>query len=276
MRPSMPPRERPPSVLDERIKSAFYWATAVLSVGALVVAVIKCFAATDLDWPETALLAVAVAGTVATLARQLTLLHAVCATILIAIAGGGLATLNARTGLPFGPCLLGQKAGEKIFNILPWSLPMLWPVAILSSRGVARLILRPWRKTKTYGFRLIGLAAVLTAFFDFTLEPFAANVKHYWYWERTALPVTWQGTPVVDFFGWMVATILILAFVTPLLINKNPRPKTAPDFFPLGIWLGGILLFGAGCAVEKIWPAVAADVVIALVTTGFAVRGARW
>ena len=175
MRPSMPPRERPPSVLDERIKSAFYWATAVLSVGALVVAVIKCFAATDLDWPETALLAVAVAGTVATLARQLTLLHAVCATILIAIAGGGLATLNARTGLPFGPCLLGQKAGEKIFNILPWSLPMLWPVAILSSRGVARLILRPWRKTKTYGFRLIGLAAVLTAFFDFTLEPFAAS-----------------------------------------------------------------------------------------------------
>jgi uncharacterized membrane protein len=263
-------------MLSDKMKAAFYWVTAVLSAAALVIALIKCFGAMNLEWPEIALLAAAVAGTVATLARQLPILHAVTVTILITVIGGGLAALNAKTGLPFGPYMIGANAGAKLFNVLPWAVPLLWPVAIISSRGVARLILRPWRKTKTYGFRLIGLAAVLAALFDFTFEPFASRVKHYWYWEPTNLPVTWLGAPLVDFLSWIVVTVLILSFTTPLMINKKPRQPSGPDFFPLGIWLGGILLFGAGCAVARIWMAVGADAVIAVATTVFAVRGARW
>ncbi len=272
----MPNRDQPTSDLAGKLKSGFYWATAFLSAGALVVAVIKCLVATDLNWPETALLSVAVAGTVATLSRQLPVLHALSATILIILIGGGVSVLNAKTGMPFGANIVGQASGARLFDILPWALPLLWPVAILSSRGVARLILRPWRKTKSYGFRLIGVAAVLTVLFEFAFEPFASRVKHYWYWEPTALPVTWQGAPLVDFFGWMVVTVLILAFVTPLLINKKPRQQSAPDFFPLGIWLGGLVLFGAGCVAQKIWPAVGADATIGTITTVFALRGARW
>lgn len=276
MRSSIPTQEKPPSRSAEKLNSGFYWAAAFLSVAALIVAVIKCLAAKDVNWPETALLAVSVAGTVATLARQLPILHALSATVVIACAGGGISALNAKTGIPFGPYLFGQGSGMRLFDVLPWMVPLFWPVAILSSRGVARLILRPWRKTKAYGFRLIGLAAVLTVLFEFAFEPFASRVKHYWYWEPTALRVTWEGAPLVDFFGWMAVTVLMLAFVTPLLINKNPRPKSSPDFFPLGIWLGGLVLFGVGCAAQKIWPAVAADAVIAATTTVFAVRGARW
>ncbi len=276
MRPPTPPRSRPASVGEAKMKAAFYWGTAFLSGAALILAVVECFTAADLNWPETALLAAAVAGTIATLARQLPLFHALFAAILFTLAGAGIALLNARTGLPFGPFVFGQKAGEKMFGVLPWAIPLIWPVTILSSRGVARLILRPWRKTQTYGFQLIGLAAGLTALFDFTLEPFATRVKHYWFWESTALPLTWQGSPLVSFFSWAVVTILLLAFITPLLINKNPRPPSAPDFFPLGIWLGGIVLFAAGCAVQKIWPAVAADAAIGTVAAVFALRGARW
>ena len=87
MRPSMSSRERPPSMMSDKMKAIFYWATAVLSAAALVIAVIKCFAATSLEWPETALLAAAVAGTLATLARQLPLLHAVSVTVLITVIG---------------------------------------------------------------------------------------------------------------------------------------------------------------------------------------------
>jgi len=272
----MPTRNPPPSAFVEKMKSGFYWAAAFLSAAALILAVVKCFASTNLNWPETALLSLAVAGTVATLSRQLPLLHALFATIFIALIGGGVSALNARTGMPFGAYIFGSGTGVRLFGILPWALPLFWPVAILSSRGVARLILRPWRKTKAYGFRLIGLAAVLTVLFEFAFEPFASRVKHYWYWEPTALRVTWQGAPLVDFFGWAVVTVLILAFVTPLLINKNPRPQSAPDFFPLGIWLGGLVLFGVGCATQKIWPAVAVDAVIGMIATAFAIRGARW
>jgi hypothetical protein len=52
-------------------------------------------------------------------------------------------------------------------------MPFIWAVAVLNSRGVARLILRPWRKTTKYGLWVIGLACVLTVIFDFNLEPFA-------------------------------------------------------------------------------------------------------
>ncbi len=276
MRPPKSPRDQPASAIGEKTKTGIYWAAALVFAGALAVAVAKNLAPADIGWPETLLLAAALAGTIAALARQLPFFNALSAAIVVALAGGGVSALDARTGVPFGAVIFGEKAGAKLFNLLPWAVPLIWPVAILNSRGVARLILRPWRKTKAYGFRLIGLAAVLGAVFDFAFEPFATRVKHYWFWEPTALPLTWMGAPLVDFLSWALVTVLLLAFVTPLLINKKPHSKTAPDFFPLGIWLGGLLLFGTACAVQKIWPVVVADAVIGLVAALFAIRGAKW
>ena len=74
-------------------------------------------------------------------------------------------------------------------------MPLIWVVVILNSRGVARLILRPWRKIRNYGFWLIGLTAALTMLFDLAFDPFASRVKHYWLWVPTKLPLTWQGAP---------------------------------------------------------------------------------
>ena len=127
-----------------------------------------------------------------------------------------------------------------------------------------------------YGFWLIGVTAVLTVLFDFAFEPFASRVKHYWFWEPTKFPLSWQGAPLVNFLGWLVVTLLILAFVTPMLINKQPHKKRPPDFHPLAVWLGGILLFGAAAALNRLWPAAAADAAIGIVTALFAIRGARW
>jgi len=63
-----------------------------------------------------------------------------------------------------------------------------------------RLILRPWRKIRSYGFWLIGLTALLTMLFDLAFDPFASRVKHYWLWVPTKFPLTWQGAPLVNFF----------------------------------------------------------------------------
>ncbi len=276
MRPPMPSRDKPAPAIGEKMKGAAYWAAALFFAGVLALAVTKSLALADISWLETLLLVAALVGAVAALARQLPFFNVLFAAIVVALAGGGVSALDARTGIPFGAVIYAQKAGTKLFNLLPWAVPLIWPVAILNSRGVARLILRPWRKTKAYGFRLIGLAAALTAVFDFAFEPFATRAKHYWFWEPTALPLTWLGAPLVDFLSWALVAVLILAFVTPLLINKKPRSSSTPDFLPLGIWLGGILLFGTACAVQKIWPAVVADAVIGLVAVVLAIRGARW
>jgi hypothetical protein len=61
-----------------------------------------------------------------------------------------------------------------------------------------------------------------------------------------------------------------------MLINKQPHKKLPPDFHPLAVWLGGVLLFGAATALNRLWSAAAADAVIGIVTAVFAIRSARW
>jgi putative membrane protein len=227
-------------------------------------------------WLDAVLLLLAVAGTIAALARHLPLQNVLFAALFIGIAGGGADWLDLKTGIPFGSFTPGHNTGPKMFSALPWVMPAIWILAILNSRGVARLILRPWRNLHAYGFWLIGVTAALTVLFDLAFDPFASRVKQYWFWEPTQFPLSWQGAPLVNFFGWLVVTLLILAFITPLLINKHPTHRRPPDFHPLAIWLGGIFLFAAAAALNRLWLATAADAAIGIVTAVFAIRGARW
>jgi uncharacterized membrane protein len=226
--------------------------------------------------PEVALLLLATASTIFAMERQLAMQNVLLAVAVIAIVGGGISALGAISGIPFGPFTFTSEIGPKIFKTLPWAMPLIWVVTILNSRGVARLILRPWRKTKTYGFWLMGLAATLTMLFILALDPFASRIKHYWFWTPVKFPLTWQGAPLVDFLSWGIVTLLILAFVTPALIGKRLSKHSTPDFHPLCVWLGGILIFGIACAQNGLWPAAAVDAAIGIVTIIFAVRGARW
>ena len=122
------------------------------------------------------------AATLVALTRQLPAQNVLLAAFVIAFIGGVAHSVGAKSGIPFGPFMFGPDAGQKLFGTLPWAMPLLWVVAVLNSRGVARLILRPWRKIHAYGFWLIGLTALFTMLFDCALEPFAAHAKHYWIW----------------------------------------------------------------------------------------------
>jgi uncharacterized membrane protein len=227
-------------------------------------------------WPEATLILLATFSTIAALARQLPLQNALLAAFVIALIGGGAHALGATTALPFGPFNFGSGAGPQFFKTLPWAMPLVWIIAILNSRGVARLILRPWRKIPAYGFWLIGFTAILAVLFDFALEPVAARVKHYWLWSPTKSPVDWYGASPVNFIGWAVVSTLILAFVTPALINKQPGKKSSKDFYPLAVWLGAILIFSLASGLHGLWTAVAVDAIVGIVVTIFAIRGAQW
>lgn len=226
--------------------------------------------------PEALMLVLAAACSVAAMARQLPSQNVLAASLVILLAAAGMTWLDLKTGVPFGPFTVGDNAGPLLFQTLPWSPPVIWLVALLNSRGVARLILRPWRKTQTYGFWLIGVTSGLTAVFDVALEPFASRVKHFWFWGPTKFPLSWQGAPMVNFIGWAVVALLTLAFITPLLINKQPHTRQPPDYHPLGFWLGGVLLFAAGTASAGLWSAVVVDGIIGIAVAVFAIRGARW
>ena len=90
-----------------------------------------------------------------------------------------------------------------------WALPVLWTNTVLNSRGVAKLLLRPWRSTKLYGFWLIAGGSVLAALIFLPLK--------------------------ADWIWFAFAALLQFASV-PWLIEKKPVVPP-PNFFPLWIWV---------------------------------------
>ena len=259
-----------------RLLTRVCWLSTFLLAAGFLYAVIAVGTKSDSNWPEALLLLLATVSTLIVLARQLPAQNVLLASCLIAVIGGGAHAVGVKSGIPFGSFMFGPEIGQKFFNLLPWAMPLLWVVAVLNSRGVARLVLRPWRKMRTYGFWLIGLTALFTMLFDCALEPFASHVKHYWIWTTTGYSLTPQGAPISNSIGWFIVTVLMLAFATPALINKQLSKRNTPDFHPLAVWLGGILLFAVGAAAHGLWPAVAVDAAIGIAATVFAIRGARW
>ncbi len=228
-------------------------------------------------WPETLLLLTATAATGLWMARQLPGQNVLLAGALIGVTGAGLHGLSGATAVPFGPLNYTIWIGSRFLELFPWPVPLLWIVAVLNSRGVARLILRPWRKLKNYGLWLIGLTAVLTMLFDLALEPFLTGKNEFWLWQPTKFPWTWHGMPLVNSFAWLGTTILVLAFATPALIGKKQRPsKSPPDYFPLMLWLALMSVCGVGAATGGLWSAAGFCVAAGVCAGFFAIRGARW
>jgi len=271
------PSDQSPAVLEKKSAIVCHWLLAFLLGAAFVLEIISFF------WPlnfqrqlDCALLLIAAISTLASLCRQLPLQNVLLAALGIAVIGGGLSAAGAKTGLPFGPFLFASGIGQMAFKSLTWVMPLLWIIIVFNSRGTARLILRPWRKNKNYGFRLMGFTAVLVLLFDVAFDPFATQIKHLWVWSPTMLKLTWQTAPLINFFSWSFAALLILLFVTPALIVKKPRSKRGADFYPFGVWLGALAIFGTGCAVNGIWTPVFVDGAIAIGVAIFAIRGAMW
>ena len=273
----------PPAVNPaERLFTLFHWLVSGLALASFGLVMTALFVplpdSPHPGWPEAVLV---VAGTLTTLVsqtRRLPTQNVILTAVVIALIGGSVQAVGAVTAIPFGPFKYTELAGPRILGTLAWPIPLLWVIVVLNSRGVARLILRPWRKLRNYGFWLIGITAALTVLFDVALEPFAAVVKHYWLWDPTRLPLTWGGAPVTNFLGWLLAALLILGFATPAMIDKRQQrsPNRPPDYHPLGVWLLAVTLFAVGSATKQLWLATAVCAGLGILVTTFAIRGARW
>jgi putative membrane protein len=250
----------------------------------LLIAFLICFAVAyvllclgiDLpgNWAAGLFMVLAAATTFGALARRLPLQNVLWSGALIATLATIIETVSVTTGIPFGPHIFTDKLGAKIFDILPWSIPLAWFVIVVNCRGVARLIMRPWRKTNYYGFWVMGLTCLLAVLLDFNLEPYATRVRHYWSWQTAGTVLNWYSAPWVNFLGIFVTVLSILAFTTPWLINKLPM-KYPTDYHPLIMWQALNLYFSTANALHQTWPALAVGLISAVLVLGFTVRGAR-
>lgn len=226
---------------------------------------------------NVALIALAAAASIGAMARQLPWQNVLPAAALAALVGGAAHILSAVPGvaLPFGPMRFNSAAGALMGGAIPWTVPLVWVIAVFNGRGVARLMLQPWRAADYYGFWLIGLTAVLATLFDVALEPYAWYVKQLWLWLPTRLPVTSLEIPLLNFLVWPWVVLLILLVVSPLLIRKQPGNSNAPEVHTLMIWLGALALFAVGAARVQQWSTVGTDATMAVVTAILAVRGMK-
>jgi uncharacterized membrane protein len=228
-------------------------------------------------WAEALLVVTTTIATIASLARQLPGPKVMIGAAIIAILGGSAHAIGASASIPFGPFVYTDAIGPRLFGNLAWPMPLLWIIIVLNARGVARLGLKPWRKTKTYGFWVMGVATFLVVLFNLGLEVYAAKVARYWLWLPTKFPFTWHNMPWINSLGWALVSLLMFAFATPFLINKSSRSrKLPPDYHPLIVWVLLLAWFGTGAALENFWSATVLCAVTALVSIVFAVRGARW
>jgi len=226
-------------------------------------------------WPEMILLLTGALTILLSLGAQLPAQNVILAATLIAVIGGGIHAVGALTNLPFGPFIYTSAAGPAFFETLPWWIPLIWITFILSSRAMARLILRPWRRLRAYGFWLIGVTLILTLLLDLAFEPFASKLHHYWIWSPTKLPLLWCLTPMSNFLGFTTTTLLILMVTTPSLINKSQN-RFGPQYAPALVWLLLNALMISSAVQNKFWPAVVLVGAGIVVTSMLAVRGARW
>ncbi len=224
-------------------------------------------------WPEGLLLLLAVASLLISLLRQVPLQNVVRVAVTIAIIGAVFSEFAAWTGIPFGSFDYTSKIGPRLFDCLPWALPGIWMVLILSSRGVAQLALRRWRGGGNYGLWMMGATAALTAWLGFGFELFATAGMGYWRWQSSETVRTWYGAPWFGLLGWMAGALLILPFATPSLINKKPVDPPPPEYHPLIVWLLLNLLSASGCALNHLVPAAAIIFLGSVTVTILAARG---
>jgi uncharacterized membrane protein len=220
------------------------------------------------------LLMLATATTLAALTLRLPGQNVILASAIISAIASAAYTLNGLTSIPFGPCIYTPTIDFEMFHRLPWMIPFVWVVVLLNARGVGKLMLRPWRKVRTYGFWLMGVTVALAVLFDLGMEPFA-SAKQLWLWEPTRAGLFWYGAPWINFVAWAMVAGITMAFVTPTLINKKPE-KRGRDYHPLYIWFGLNLLLLVTAAMNHQWPAAAVIGIGNGIALGFALRGAFW
>lgn len=226
-------------------------------------------------WLEAMLPLATAATTLLALGRRLPFQNVLMAAVLICGLSAGIIAVCALSGVPFGPVVYNGDHGELVFGVVPWHLPLLWLALIINGRGVARLIMRPWRKTNYYGYWVIVLTGLLVVVFDLGLEPFAVQVKGWWVWLSGKTVLSWHSAPWVNFLGWFASAVAIMALTITWLINKRPV-KQPMDYQPVAVWLLLNLWVATGNAVQGLWLSVAVMAAGNAVAAIYAVRGARW
>jgi hypothetical protein len=223
-------------------------------------------------WPDGLLVLCMAASAGLSLSRSLPVQNiAVVVALALAVAAGAFGGFIL--GLfPGARLVFGNSLGPVLGGRVPWMVLLVWVVVLLTSRGVAVLVVRPARGQGRYGHWLMTVTALLAAGLGAGAEWLASQVKHYWRWECGAAWATWNGLFWPAPALWLIAALAFHLAALPWLVSKRPgHPPT--DWHPLILWCLVHLWIIAGTSTRG-WLGPAAWVLaLALITLGLAARG---
>jgi uncharacterized membrane protein len=142
---------------------------------------------------------------------------------LIVMGGSGvLAWLGAANPLPFGPLAFTDRAGPRIAGLLPFSVPLLWFVIVVTARCA---VLRLWPRAGRWQLALgTGLLALLT---DVNMEFFAWKIRAWWLWYPLPMKAA-AFPPAQNFAAWFVAATVFAALLQEGRMAVKPRGYARP------------------------------------------------
>lgn len=120
-----------------------------------------------------------------------------------------------KTGLPYGHFSYGDKIGDKVLGLVPWTVPFSWPPLVLGALVLAQQI-APKRR---------ALAAILILLsFDLVLDPGAVQ-QGFWTYDFGGF---YYGVPLSNFVGWLIS-----GWIGVWLFNKVSRKSNEEVPLPL-------------------------------------------
>jgi len=176
---------------------------------------LKSFVGLCLGWGDPVLILLAFANTHLHAARQWGVPLARRWGIIVLAAALLVETVGVATGFPFGSYVYTDRFGT-LLGLVPFTIPLAWHVVVTNSLFLARLAAP--LDARMLAALLTGLACAL---YDVVLEPFATQVKGYWYWSNDNIP------PLQNYVAWFAVGFILAHLFAPravTLFRNDPRP----------------------------------------------------
>ena len=190
---------------------------------------LKSFVEACLGYGDPALILLAFANTHLHAARQWGAPLARRWGCIVVVAALMIETMGVATGFPFGSYLYTDRFGPLV-GLVPFTIPLAWHVVVTNSLFLARWMVSLNERTLTA--LLTGLACAL---YDVVLEPFATQVKGYWFWRDGNIP------PLQNYVAWFAVGFILTHLCAPKAITRFGN-----DLRPALILGATLLIFLAG------------------------------
>jgi uncharacterized membrane protein len=146
--------------------------------------------------------------------------------------GGGLAVevLGLRTGVPFGDYVYTGTLTRTVFGV-PWVVPLAWAMVAYPSLVLARRVSHsPVLVPVIGGIALAG--------WDLFLDPMM-TAEGYWRYTNVTFPLPHvPGIPGVDYLGWLVTAVVMMALLDRL--PDRPVPDGQPALLYLWTYVSSV------------------------------------